>query len=233
MAFDQESVSELFSILSHELRREIILIINEKNEQSFTDIMNTLELNTGILSFHMRKLNLFLEQTPTGKYRLNRLGNKILGLIKDFEYLSVETDIIKKKTELPIASFAKRAVAYAIDATVAFTITMAATLVTNLSTLFSGNYILEINVILFITLFWLYSTLMEGFAGQTMGKVFLGIRVVTISGKKLSYDYAAVRNFGKCFLLPIDLVIGLRLKDKRFIRYFDKYSGTAVISLKS
>jgi hypothetical protein len=54
---------------------------------------------------------------------------------------------------------------------------------------------------------------------------------VSLSSEKLTYDAAAVRNFGKCFLLPFDLLLGLRLKDKRFIKVFDKYSRTTVISL--
>ena len=71
----------------------------------------------------------------------------------------------------------------------------------------------------------------EGFAGQTLGKSFFRLKVVCVDGKKLYYDSAAVRNFGKCFLLPIDLLIGLRLKDDRFIKFFDKFSGTTVIRL--
>lgn len=60
----------------------------------------------------------------------------------------------------------------------------------------------------------------------------LGLKAVRTDEKNLSYDYAAVRNFGKAFLLPLDLIIGLRLKDKRFIRYFDKFSGTTVIDMR-
>jgi uncharacterized RDD family membrane protein YckC len=79
---------------------------------------------------------------------------------------------------------------------------------------------------------WIYFTLLEGFAGQSLGKRIIGLAVVRVDGKKLFYDHAAVRNFGKVFLLPFDLLIGLRLKDERFIRYFDKFAGTTVIDLK-
>jgi uncharacterized RDD family membrane protein YckC len=79
---------------------------------------------------------------------------------------------------------------------------------------------------------WGYSTLLEGFAGQTSGKRVVGLKVVRIDGKRLFYDHAAVRNFGKAFLLPFDLLIGLRLEDKRFVRYFDKFTGTTVIDLR-
>ena len=79
---------------------------------------------------------------------------------------------------------------------------------------------------------WLYSTLLEGFEGQTLGKALLGLKVITTTSKKLFYDYAAVRNFGKSFLLPIDLLVGFRINDERYIRYFDKFSATTVISLR-
>jgi len=58
------------------------------------------------------------------------------------------------------------------------------------------------------------------------------LKVVRVDGKKLFYDHAAVRNFGKAFLLPFDLLVGVRLKDARFIRYFDKFAGTTVIDLR-
>jgi uncharacterized RDD family membrane protein YckC len=88
------------------------------------------------------------------------------------------------------------------------------------------------NVILFLVLFWIYLTLLEGFAGQSLGKRILGLKVVRLDGKRLFYDQAAVRNFGKAFLLPLDLFVGLRLKDKRFARYFDKFAGTTVIDVR-
>ena len=232
MVLDQKNVSKLFSVLSNDMRRKIILLLNEKSELSFTDLMHNLEVNTGILSFHMRKLQNFLEQTPSGKYCLNRLGNKTLAIIKDGEYLSIESDIVKKVTNFPLARFSKRVIAFLIDSAVAFTITIATTIVTDISSLISGTYSIEVNVLLFLTLFWLYSTLMEGFDGQTLGKALLGLKVVNTLGKKLFYDYAAVRNFGKCFLLPIDLLIGLRIDDERYIRYFDKFSATTVITLR-
>jgi uncharacterized RDD family membrane protein YckC len=88
------------------------------------------------------------------------------------------------------------------------------------------------NIIFYLVLFWIYSTLFEGFAGQSVGKRIFGLKVVRLDGKRLLYDNAAIRNFGKAFLLPFDLLFGYRLRDKRFARYFDKFSGTTVIDLR-
>ena len=231
MATNEEKVSKIFNILSHKLRRDILVILFEKKEQSFSDLMNALNVDTGKMSFHLRNLKLFLEQTPTGKYKLNSFGQNALRLIKDVDAISIEADFFELKSNIHVAKFSRRALAFVIDMGVAFTITTATTLATEIPVLFSGQYLLNINILLFLGLLWVYSTLLEGFAGQTLGKSLFRIKVVSVSGKKLYYDNAAVRNFGKCFLLPIDLLVGLRLKDERFIKFFDKFSGTTVIKL--
>jgi len=231
MALNEEKISRLFIILSHKLRRDILFILFEKKEQSFSDLMNALDIDTGKMSFHLRNLTPFLEQMPTGKYRLSRFGQNALRVIRDIEALSIEADFFEQKSNLHIAKFSRRALAFIVDMGVAFTITIATTLVAEIVDLFSGQYLFDINIFLFLALLWIYSSLLEGFAGQTLGKSLFSIKVVSVSGKKLYYDNAAVRNFGKCFLLPVDLLMGLRLKDERFIKFFDKFSGTTVIKL--
>ena len=222
MAVDQENISKILSVLSHSLRREILLEISEKNECSFTELMNALHIDTGKLSFHIRSLGVFLEQAPSGKYRLSRLGENAVRLIKDLEAWAPEAEIAAKTTGLPIATFRKRTLAFLIDLALVLAITILITLPNTIST----------GLIVFLVLLWGYSTLLEGFAGQSLGKRIIGLKVVRTDGKKLSYDHAAVRNFGKAFLLPFDLLVGLRLKDPRFIRYFDKFAGTTVVDLR-
>ena len=76
-----------------------------------------------------------------------------------------------------------------------------------------------ISAVLFTTvgLLWLYTTLLEGFNGQSIGKRITGLKVVRTDGKKMSYDHAAVRNFGKILpLLPFDLLIGVANKKLQF-----------------
>ena len=231
MAADEKNVSKLFSILSNKLRRDILTLLYEKKEQSFSDLMNALDIDTGKMSFHLRNLKLFLEQTSSGKYRLNSFGQNALRLIRDTEALSREVDFFKKKSKLHLANLSKRAFAFIFDLGVAFTITITITLVTELNVLVSGDLMLDINLLLFLVLLWIYSTLLEGFAGQTLGKTLFNLKVVSVSGKKLYYDNAAVRNFGKCYLLPLDILFGVRLKDERFLRFFDKFSGTTVINV--
>src|SRR3990170_8380666 len=232
MAGNQENVSRILVVLSNPLRREILLNLSEKGECSFTDLMNALNVDTGKLSFHIRNLEGFLEQTPTGKYKLSKAGENAIRLIRDVEAWGVEVDVAKKTSVVPLATFRKRVFAFLIDFAIAFLVFLV--LPNIFSVLTKGaTAILDINVILFsLVLFWVYFTLLEGFAGQSLGKRLIGLMVVRLDGKKPFYDHAAVRNFGKVFLLPFDLLIGFRLKDERFIRYFDKFAGTTVKDLR-
>jgi uncharacterized RDD family membrane protein YckC len=194
--------------------------------------MNALYVDTGKLSFHIRNLDDFLEQTPTGKYKLTKAGENAIRLIRDLEAWAVEVDATKKGSLLPLATFRKRVFAFLIDFALVFAIFWV------LPTVFSfltTKSVLDVSVILFfVVLFWIYYTLLEGFAGQSLGKRLIGLMVVRVDGKRLFYDHAAVRNFSKGFflLLPFDLLIGLRLKDPKFIRYFDKFAGTTVKDLR-
>jgi len=236
MAVDQESISKILSILSHPLRREILLNLSEKGESSFTDLLNLLKVDTGKLSFHLRALEAFIEQTPSGKYKLSRAGESAIRVIHDIEGWAEVADVQRKESQLPVASVQKRSYAFVIDFAIMLAITGAILILPQVLTL--KNFLSEqIGTLLFITigLLWLYSTLLEGFNGQSIGKRITGLKVVRTDGKKMTYDHAAVRNFGKILpLLPFDLFIGWwRIKNCTFIRYFDKFAGTTVIDLRS
>jgi uncharacterized RDD family membrane protein YckC len=234
MAVDQENVSKVLSVLSHPLRREILLFLSEKGECSFTDLLNVLKVDTGKLSFHLRTLSAFIEQTQTGKYKLSRAGESAVRVISDVESWAEVADVERKATQLPIASLKKRVYAFLIDFALVLTITVVITLPQGLSFLEGNVFSPGTSAIIFVTLglLWVYSTLLEGFNGQSLGKRIIGLKVVKTDGKKLSYDHAAVRNFGKAFLLPFDLAVGLTLQNEKFLRYFDKFAGTTVIDLR-
>ncbi len=237
MAVDQENISKILSILSHPLRREILISLSEKGEASFTDLLNLLKVDTGKLSFHLRSLEVFIEQTPTGKYKLSRAGESAIRIIHDVEGWAEVADVQRKESRLPLSSFKKRAAAFLIDFAIILAITMTIVFVPQVLSLSTAMFLNGgISVVLFTTigLLWLYSTLLEGFNGQSIGKRVLGLKVVRTDGKKMSYDHAAIRNFGKILpLLPFDLIIGIwRIPDKTFMRYFDKFAGTTVIDLR-
>ncbi len=234
MAADQESVSRTLLILSHTLRRQILFILSERGSCSFTDLMKALEVDTGKLSFHIRNLQAFLDQTPEGQYQLSKAGQNAVRLIKDVESWVEVADVATKVSTLPFSSWQRRAIAYLIDLSLMVGIALLFSVPNTLLTS-GGGFRLDINLVIFLTLglLWGYSTLLEGFEGQSLGKRVMGLKVLRIDGKKPSYDNVAIRNFGKAFLLPFDLFVGLRLHDKRYIRYFDKFAGTTVVDTRN
>jgi uncharacterized RDD family membrane protein YckC len=241
MAVDQESVTRVLSALSHPTRRGVLLILNEKSECSFTDLMNALGVDTGKLSFHIRNLIGLVEQSPSGKYRLSKMGENAVRLVMDLQSWAGELSVQDRGSSMPVATIKKRAYAFLADFGIVFSAIVAASLIGNTLSFFtvpSGPLsviggVLSVSVIIFVPFFWVYSTLLEGFAGQSIGKKLLRLTVVRVDGKRMFYDHAAVRNFGKIFvLLPFDLLAGHRLKDRRFIRYFDKFARTTVIDLE-
>jgi len=236
MAVEQESVSKILSMLSHPLRREILLNLNGKGESSFTDLLNLLKVDTGKLSFHLRALEAFIEQTSSGKYKLSRVGENAVRIVHDIEEWAEVTNVERKENQLPLASFKKRFFAYVINFAIIFAMASAIIFLPQVLSLSPATFLNGgISAVLFTTIgiYWLYSTLLEGFNGQNIGKRIMGLKVVRTDGKKLSYDIAAVRNFGKILpLLPFDLLIGWRIPNNRFKRYFDKYAGTTVIDLR-
>ncbi len=236
MAVNQDNVSKVLSVLSHPLRRDILLDLSNNGESSFTDLLNLLKVDTGKLSFHLRALSPFIEQTPSGKYKLSRAGESAVRVIHDVGGWAEAADVQGKASSLPLSSFAKRASAFLIDFALIFAITLAITLLPQLLSISEISIGAEVSTIIFITtgLLWVYSTLLEGFNGQSIGKRVIGLKVVRTDGKKMSYDHAAVRNFGKVLpLLPFDLLIGWSIKNQAFMRYFDKFAGTTVIDLRS
>jgi uncharacterized RDD family membrane protein YckC len=243
MTPDEESVTRILSILSHPIRRGILSDLNKKGECSFTDLMNSQHLDTGKLSFHIRSLAPFLEQTPANKYRLSKVGEHAVRVINDLETWAIEVDIAEKIDKLRLASFKKRAIAFLIDLLMILAVAIVILIPNALSLIIAtllGNSVpsptVDINQMILLTLIllWGYSTLLEGFAGQTLGKGIVGLKAIRVDGNRLSYEHAAVRCFGKAILpfLPFDLLIGRRINDKRFMRYFDKFAGTTVVDLR-
>jgi uncharacterized RDD family membrane protein YckC/DNA-binding HxlR family transcriptional regulator len=229
----EDGVTKVLNVLSHPIRRDILKLLSEKGECSFTDLLNALEVDTGKLSFHLRSLQAFIEQTPAGKYKLSRAGERAVGVIRDIRSWASGADVESKLRQVSFASFRRRVYAFLIDFALVLAVIGSVFLVAEvfLPLLLGSTLTLDVGVLFFLTLvlLWGYSTLLEGFKGQTIGKIIVGLHVVRTDGKRVSYEHAAVRNFGKAFLLPLDLLI--ELHNKPYLRFFDKLAGTYVIDV--
>ena len=77
--------------------------------------------------------------------------------------------------------------------------------------------------------FFAYWTIMEGYRGQSIGKMVMNLKVVNRDGTKIDYTTAVIESLGKAFLLPLDCLIGWLAMPGTTLRVFNRISNTVVI----
>jgi len=85
--------------------------------------------------------------------------------------------------------------------------------------------------------FFAYWTVLEGFRGQSIGKMVMNLKVVNRDGSKINYLAAAIESLPKAFLnfpvifiiLPLDCLIGWLAMPGSRLRVFNRISNTVVI----
>ena len=76
---------------------------------------------------------------------------------------------------------------------------------------------------------FIYWTALEGYRGQSLGKMLLNISVTGPLGESIRFRDAAVESFGKAFLLPFDCLICWFVFRESRQRLFNRISNTIVI----
>ncbi|MDD1706397.1 MAG: RDD family protein [Methanoregulaceae archaeon] len=77
--------------------------------------------------------------------------------------------------------------------------------------------------------FLIYWTTMEGYHGQSVGKMVMNLKVTDREGKPVRLPAAFIESFGKSFILPLDCLIGWFGMPGKKLRLFNRVSGTIVI----
>lgn len=76
----------IFTALKHPVRRQILLLLEQIGEASFTEIQDNVGINdTGLMSYHLKELIPLVEQTVRGKYRLSEIGQTSIVLFRKVE----------------------------------------------------------------------------------------------------------------------------------------------------
>lgn len=86
-------------------------------------------------------------------------------------------------------------------------------------------------ILLLASMLFIYWTALEGYRGQSLGKMVLNIAVTGTTGEDIRYRDAAIESFGKAFLLPIDCLSSLVYFREKRQRLFNRLSDTIVIKL--
>ncbi len=248
-----ERENAFFEALGNQIRREIIVLLYDRIELTYTDLLAYLGISSGLLNFHLKKLDGLIEKTPDNTYKLTSLGRLAYSFIMQ---LRADSGSKRKHPVPPAGSLvARRIAASIIDVLAIFTATGAlfdpqvlsvlGSLILHLGDVFGGhpwifhgdhlralsNTITELvrtySHVFFAT--YIFLTLLEAYKGQTIGKFLLNIRVVKRNGRRINLVESGIRNAGKLFLLPIDLAIGIAIYYKKgYLRYTDYYIDAIV-----
>ncbi len=88
----------IFAALKHPLRRRILLLLDEKGEVSFTDIQKAVGLeDTGLMSYHLKELELLVSQSTRGRYWLSEIGKTSVALLKKVERSRDVSGVVRKE----------------------------------------------------------------------------------------------------------------------------------------
>jgi uncharacterized RDD family membrane protein YckC len=237
---------DIFEIMGHKVRRQIISLLHESIEMSYTELIKSLKIDEGLLNFHLRKMKQLLEQTEQNTYTLSPQGKISHDLIHRLESklaaAVTASHVAKQAPKLAADILIRRITAWAIDTLAIFVLTG---LVLESRIWVFVTMIITLNVSLFdfadlmylllhthghviLVAFGTY-TAMEAYKGQTLGKYVTRIRVVKADGRKLSPIESLIRNVGKVFLFPLDIGIGLIFFTRYgYLKFFDFYTDAVV-----
>ena len=80
----EETYSVIYSALKHPVRRRILRMLNE-NELTYTQMLKTLDIDTGHLNYYLESLGELAVKTDEGKYRLSEFGKAAVNLMTGIE----------------------------------------------------------------------------------------------------------------------------------------------------
>ncbi|MFW9996026.1 MAG: winged helix-turn-helix domain-containing protein, partial [Candidatus Odinarchaeota archaeon] len=81
----EEFLSELFLVVSHVVRREILRLVGGWEKISFTDLINELKLTPGTFYYHLKRMPALVEQEEDKRYKLTKQGLLAYKLLEEGE----------------------------------------------------------------------------------------------------------------------------------------------------
>ena len=84
MVFEEDTYTAIFSALKHPIRRKILKML-EMAPATYTEMMNALGIETGLLNYHLENLSALLAKNDEGRYHLSDFGEAALSLTRRVE----------------------------------------------------------------------------------------------------------------------------------------------------
>ena len=132
---------------------------------------------------------------------------------------------VQHVNELMLASSGERILAWLIDGIIVGFVVSAL----SFPGMFLPFHTPFLNISLNSIALFLYWTYTEGTTGQSIGKKVLKIRVSDLDGESIDMSKSMYQAFGKAFLLPFDVIIGLIAYQDKDQRLFNHLSETIVV----
>jgi uncharacterized RDD family membrane protein YckC len=243
-------LDDFLTAIGHPLRRQILETVYATPGISYSQILARVNISSGKLNFHLQKLEPFLAQVD-GQYQVSNEGLKLYRTWKMLEGRVSGTEVTK--TDIPGKFVGRRTLAFVIDIVLILSLLFIAADFASAFTMVPAWWLGGTPVPLFLirivdmflvypdltvvlirafilAILWMYFTLLEGYRGQSLGKMILGIRIVDVSGARIAQHPAAVRALTKVLILPIDILVGL-IKSRKagFLRFFGYYTRSWIV----
>lgn len=84
MDFEEDTYTAIFSALKHPIRRKILRML-EAEPATYTEMMNALGVETGLLNYHLESLSALLAKNDEGRYHLSDFGEAAMSLTRRVE----------------------------------------------------------------------------------------------------------------------------------------------------
>jgi len=84
MEFEEDLYTEIFSALRHPIRRRILRSLGS-DRRTYTEMLNDLGVDTGLLNYHLEHLGSLIRKEEDGSYALSDFGVAALGLTARIE----------------------------------------------------------------------------------------------------------------------------------------------------
>jgi DNA-binding transcriptional ArsR family regulator len=84
MGYEEDTYTAVFSALKHPARRMMLRMLGEA-PSTYTEILNALGVETGLLNFHLESLGELVAKGEDGRYRLSEFGASALNLMRGVE----------------------------------------------------------------------------------------------------------------------------------------------------
>lgn len=244
------NLDEFLTAIGHPLRRQILETIYANPDITYSKILSRVNISSGKLNFHIQKLEPFLIQVD-GQYRISNEGLK---LYRTWQMLESRLNGKESpRTEIMGFFVFRRLIAFFIDIILILALLFIAADLSSLA-LAPAWWLYELPLPVFVTrivemmvlyppdltvvlirafilaILWMYFTIMEGYRGQTLGKMLTRVQIVDVSGARMVPHAAAIRALTKVLILPFDILIGL-IKSRKagFLRFFGHYTRTWVV----